>query len=87
MKTLKVLHNTNTKFILDIIKEFSNNFYIEPLNLDVHKEKRKASQYQEDFGSKLLPLIVIEDENLIGINAIWSENNPDWRNEIIKFIE
>lgn len=86
MKTLKVIYNNETKYILDIANKFSNNFYVEPLNTNVHKEKRKAKQYQEDFGSSNLPLIIIEDENLIGINAIWSENNPDWEDEINKIL-
>ena len=38
------------------------------------------------FGTKLLPLIVFEDENLKEYNAIWSERNPDWAEEINKIL-
>ena len=38
----------------------------------------------ERHGTKKLPLIVLEDENLKEYAAIWSEQNPDWKVELIK---
>ena len=35
-------------------------------------------------GTKNVPLIVFEDENLQEVSAIWSEQNPDWKSEILK---
>lgn len=38
----------------------------------------------ERYGTKNIPLVVFEDENLQEYGAIWSESNPDWKSEIIK---
>ena len=34
------------------------------------------------FGTKNVPLVVFENENLDEYAAIWSEQNPDWEKEI-----
>lgn len=84
MNTLKVLYNNKTKFIESIALEFNKSFYVELYNFDIYKSKSKIRKMQENFGSKNYPLIIIEDENLIEIDAIYSENNPDWKLEIYK---
>ena len=38
----------------------------------------------ERHGTKQVPLIVFEDENLQECSAIWNEQDPDWKEEIIK---
>ena len=35
-------------------------------------------------GTKEVPLIVFADENLQEVSAIWSEQKPDWKEEILK---
>ena len=34
------------------------------------------------FGTTKVPLIVFADENLEEFNAIWSEQSPNWEEEI-----
>lgn len=86
MLTIKALHDNNTKFILEIVKAFKGRAYIEPYNFDVPRLRKSMYRMQEDFGSKKFPLIIIEDENLDEVAAIWSESNPDWENEINKLL-
>ena len=82
MNTIKVIHNNDTKFILDIVKKFKSRAYIEPYNFDTLRLRKKIHRMQEEFGSKKFPLIIIEDENIEEVAAIWSESNPDWESTI-----
>ncbi len=84
MRIVKVVYNDNTTFILDIVKSINKTFYLESFNTDNYKEKKKAIPIMTRHGTKELPLVVIENENLEEIDAIWSESTPDWKNEIIK---
>lgn len=82
MKTLKVIHNNKTNFIVNIALKFQDKFYLEIFNADIYKDRGKVYSTQEDYGTKNFPLLVFEDENLEGFSAIWSEQNPDWEKEI-----
>ena len=84
MKVLKIVYNNETKFILDVIKDIEIKNYHECYNLDVFKDKKKAIPLMTRFGTKNVPLVVLLDENLNEIDAIWSENNPDWKEVINK---
>ena len=87
MKTIKVIYNNSTKEILDIVNEFQGKAYIELFNGDIYKEKGKVKVLQEDYGTKSFPFLVFEDENMLGVAAIWSESNPNWRKEINRILE
>ena len=82
MKTIKVIYNNDTNFIVDIINNFADRAYIELYNYDKSKKRGSLRKMQEEHGSRNLPLIIFQDENLKDIMAIWSENNPDWEKEI-----
>jgi hypothetical protein len=84
MRIVKVIYNNNSAFILDIVKSINKAFYLESYNTDNYKEKKKALPIMTRHGTKELPLVVIENENLEEIDAVWSESAPDWKNEIIK---
>ena len=87
MKVVRVAYNKDTKFIIDIIEKFEEYFYLEKYNLNNRKESKIVRSIQTELGSKNLPLIAIQDENLDLIGAIWSENKPNWEEEIIKHIK
>ena len=87
MKTIKVVYNNSTDFILPIIEKFKDIAYIELYNANIYKEKRKAKVLQEDYGTLNLPFLDFEDENLEGFAAIYSEASPDWEKEINKILE
>ena len=87
MKVVRIAYNKDTKFIIDIIEKFEEYFYLEKYNLNNRKESKIVRSIQTELGSKKLPLIAIQDENLDLIGAIWSENNPNWEEEIIKHIK
>ena len=84
MKILKVVYDNDSKFILDIVKSIDRKFYLETYNISNYKEKKKALPIMTRQGTKLVPLVVFENENLEEIDVIWSENTPDWKTEIIK---
>lgn len=83
MKFITVIYNDNCKFILDIINKIQNPDLIEYFNIDDYRQKKKAIPIMTRHGTNLVPLIVFQDENLKEISAIWSEQNPDWEQEII----
>ena len=84
MRFIKVIYDNNSNYIVEIIKGISNITLVEYYNIDVNREKRKAIPIMVRHGTKNVPLIVFEDENLQEVSAIWSEQNPDWKSEILK---
>ena len=84
MRFIKVIYDNNSNYIVETIKEISNTTLVEYYNIDVNQEKRKAIPIMVRHGTKNVPLIVFEDENLQEVSAIWSEQNPDWKSEILK---
>lgn len=82
MKIIKVIYNSESEFILGIVDTVPAKHIIEKYNMDFHKDKKKAREILERHGTKNLPLIVFENENLDEYAAIWSEQSPDWRVEI-----
>ena len=84
MRFIKVIYDNNSNYIVEIIKGISNITLVEYYNIDVNQEKRKAIPIMVRHGTKHVPLIVFEDENLQEVSAIWSEQNPDWKSEILK---
>ena len=82
MKIIKVIYNSESEFILGIVDAVPAKHIIEIYNMDFHKDKKKAREILERYGTKNLPLIVFENENLDEYAAIWSEQSPDWRVEI-----
>lgn len=82
MKIIKVIYNSESEFILGIVDTVPAKHIIEKYNMDFHKDKKKAREILERHGTKNLPLVVFENENLDEYAAIWSEQNPDWRVEI-----
>ena len=84
MRLIKVVYNNESTFILDILKSIPEIKYLETYNVDHYKEKKRAIPILARHGTKNVPLIVFEDENLQEVSAIWSEQNPDWKSEILK---
>jgi hypothetical protein len=87
MKIIKVILNNDTTFISDIISEITIPHILEEYNISYIKDRRKAREIMERHGTKQVPLIVFEDENIKECCAIWSEQNPNWKEEIIKKLE
>jgi hypothetical protein len=86
MKILKIIYDNDSKFILDVIKKISVKVYKEFYNISNYKDKKKAIPILTRWGTKNVPLIVFENENLVEYNAVWSEQNPDWQLEINKIL-
>ena len=84
MKFTKVIYNNETEFILEIINKHVKKEFLELYNISYRKDRRKAKEILERHGTKNVPLIVFEDENLEECYAIWSESKPDWEKEIIE---
>jgi len=86
MKIIKVIYNDETSFILDIIQNIDQPKWVEQYNIDDYRQKKKALPIMTRHGTKQVPLIVFEDENLEEYAAIWNESNPDWTKEINKIL-
>lgn len=86
MKILKVIYDENTLEILDVIKKLSTKVFLEEYNISDYREKKKALPIMTRHGTKQVPLIVFEDENLVEYAAIWNEQNPNWLTEINKIL-
>lgn len=84
MRIVKIVYNDDTRFILDTVLSIPEAKYIESYNIDDYHQKKKAIPIMTRNGTKNVPLVVFEDENLQEVSAIWSEQNPDWKSEIIK---
>lgn len=84
MKIIKVIYNDSTSFILDILFSIKEVKYFEKYNIDDYKQKKKALPIMVRHGTKEVPLIVFEDENLQETSAIWSESKPNWVETIQK---
>jgi len=85
IKVIKIIYDKRSSFILDIVNKY--NLIIETFNADLHTQQRKIRPMQTRYGTKNLPLLIFEDENLKEIDAIWPESNPDWEKEINKKIK
>jgi hypothetical protein len=86
MKIVKVVYDDATKYILDIIKDIKVKIYLEEYNYSITKDKKKAIPIMTRHGTKNLPLVVFENENIEEYAAIWSESSPDWLEEINKIL-
>ncbi len=84
MKVIKVIFNNDTKFITDIISEIDIPYILEEYNISYIKDRKKCREMMERHGTRSVPLIIFEDENLKEYSAIWSEQKPDWKLEILK---
>ena len=69
----------------NIIKKIKAVF--EEYNISDYREKKKALPIMTRHGTKEVPLLVFEDENLEEYTAIWNEQNPDWEKEIIRILK
>ena len=84
MKILKIIYDNETKFILDVPDTLEEKVVVEAYNISDYREKKKALPIMTRHGTTKVPLVVIENENLDEVAAVWSEENPDWREKIIE---
>ena len=81
MKILNIIYDNDSKFIYDMIDELDGHYHIYKFNFE-SRDKAKCRKLMEEYGTRNLPLIVIQDENLDFIGGVWSENTTDWKKEI-----
>lgn len=82
---IKVIHDEDCKFILDIIENY--DIEKETYNLNHYKEKKKAIPIMSRNGTKRVPLIVLVDELGEESKVIWSETNPNWKAELDELLK
>lgn len=87
MKILKIIYDNSCKYIINIVDDIPVTLYVEAYNISNYKEKKLALPIMTRHGTKNVPLLVFEDENLVEYEAIWSEENPNWEEEILKILE
>lgn len=86
MKIIKIIYSKDTKSIVDLVKSLPHKIFIETFDINNRKEMKQAYSILTRFGTRQVPLLVFEDENLQEYNAIWSERNPNWEEEINKIL-
>lgn len=79
---IRIIHDENSKYILNYIPE---DVEVEIYNIDFDKEKKKAIPIMVRNGTRNVPLITLV-ENGEETKVIWSETNPDWEKEIKKLL-
>ena len=84
MRLTKVIYNDSTEFVVGIVSKLTKKNLTEYYNIDDYKQRKKALPIMTRHGTKEVPLIVFADENLQEVSAIWSEQKPDWKEEILK---
>jgi hypothetical protein len=87
MRVIKVIYDKRTEFICEIVQKYQEGNIIELLDCGFYKNLKRIRPIQTRFGSKNLPLIVFEDENLNEVFAIWPEANPDWDKAIEDYLK
>lgn len=83
MKVVKVAYNNDSEGVLNVFQDLSEKIVLETFNYDHHKERKHALVIMTNYGTKQLPLIVFEDENLEGYAAIWHENGQEITKDLI----
>ena len=84
MKVLTVIYDDKTEYITKIVDNIQEKVLIEKLTLEDYKQRKKAIPIMTRHGTTNVPLIVLSDENLDEYAAIWSEEDPNWEEQIIK---
>lgn len=77
---IKVVYDENCKFILDIVEKY--NIKKETYNLNHYKEKKLGIPILTRNGTRNVPLITLVDSSGEENKVIWSESNPNWKEEL-----
>lgn len=81
---IKVVYDENCKFILDIVEKY--NIKKETYNLNHYKEKKLGIPILTRNGTRNVPLITLVDSSGEENKVIWSESNPNWKEELDKLL-
>lgn len=81
---VRIVYDDNCKFILDILDSIEFGIDVETYNFSHYKERKKALPIMTRNGTRNLPLAEFEDNDGEFSSVIWSETNPDWKEELIR---
>ena len=83
---IRVVYDEDCRFILDILDSIEFDIKVETYDFDHYKERKKALPIMTRNGTRNLPVIEFVDMNGEESEVIWSETNPNWKDEIIRIV-
>lgn len=83
MKVIKLVYDFSCTYVLSILENLEDKIILESYNIDYHKDKKSAISLMTRYGTKKVPLLVFEDENLEEYAAHWAESNEEITAELI----
>lgn len=83
-QTIRVVYDDNCRFILDILDSIEFGIKVETYDYNHYKERKKALPIMTRNGTRNLPVIEFVDMDGEESEVIWSETNPNWKDEIIR---
>lgn len=84
MQAIRVVYDDNCRFILDILDSIEFGIRVETYDYNHFKERKKALPIMTRNGTRNLPVIEFVNDEGEESDVIWSETNPDWKEEIIR---
>ena len=84
MQAIRVVYDVNCRFILDILDSIEFGIRVETYDYNHFKERKKALPIMTRNGTRNLPVIEFVNDEGEESDVIWSETNPDWKEEIIR---
>ena len=79
-----VVYDDSCRFILDILDSIEFGIKVETYDYNHYKERKKALPIMTRNGTRNLPVIEFVDMDGEESEVIWSESNPNWKDEIIR---
>lgn len=84
LSKLRVVYDEESRFIVDLAEKLEVE--VETYNLDHYKQKKNGYLILARNGTKNTPLVALVNDEGEEYKIIWSENNPNWEEELNKLI-
>ena len=81
---IRVVYDDSSRFIRDILDSIEFGIKVETYDYSHYKERKKALPIMTRNGTRNLPVIEFVDMDGEESEVIWSETNPNWKDEIIR---
>lgn len=73
MQILSIFYDNATKYVLDYLKDYRNKYIFIEYDFTYKKDRTKGRKEMGKYSARELPFVLLEDENLNYIKAIWTE--------------
>lgn len=83
---VRVVYDDSCRFILEIAESLTDVIKVETYDFNHYKERKGAIPIMTRNGSRNLPLVEFVDIEGDVSKVIWSETDPDWKDEIYEIL-